>query len=53
MCFHTLICLSELALVSEMADLTRNDLFPTAGAIASLGLQFGMPPEFDMEEGQE
>ena len=52
-CFHALIRLSELAMVSEMADLTRNDLFPTAEAIASLGLQFGMPPEFDMEEGEE
>ena len=39
-------------MVSEMADLTRNNLFPTAEAIAALGLQFSMPPDFDMEEGE-
>ena len=51
-CFHALIRLNELAMVSEMADLTRNNLFPTAKAIAALGLQFSMPPGFDVEEGE-
>ena len=38
-------------MVSEMGELTRNELFPTAREVVALGLQFAVPLTFEMEEG--
>ena len=50
-CFCALVRLSQLALVSEMSDLTRNELFPTVEEVVALGLQFAVPLTFEMEDG--
>lgn len=42
-CFRALMHLSELSLVSEMADIIRNDLLPSAQEVAALSLQFAVP----------
>ena len=50
---RALMCLNELSVVSEMGDVTRNGLFPTAEEVAALSLQFAVPAgleEADMGE---
>lgn len=37
------MCLYELEIMKEMANLTRNSLFPTAEEVAALSLQFSIP----------
>ena len=37
------MCLSELSVVGEMADLTRTGLLPSAQEVAALSLHFGLP----------
>ncbi len=43
------MCLNDLSLGLEMADLTRNNLFPSAEEIASLSLQFAVPAGLEVE----
>ena len=43
------MCLSELDVAKEMADLTRNNLFPTANEVAALSLQFSHPSNIESE----
>ena len=48
------MCLSELTKVSEMADLTRNNLLLTAEEVAALSLQFAHPSTaHSVEDGRE
>lgn len=37
------MCLNELRMTNLMADIARNNLFPTAEEVAALSLQFGIP----------
>ncbi len=46
------MCLNELELVREMADITRNNLFPTPEEVAALSLQFALPATIESETSE-